>query len=160
MFFYTVSFPSAVWCLSRMPWSWVPDIYFARENLLRTYVSLGLQCCAESKERARRREAERKRPSLTVAPLQRCTHPPLQFPPRRTFSWNQQKSAPSGGFCAARNGRHSQATFISTRMPGAWTRPVLAPRPATDRRSWKKAYAPVFLRNTSCNSNDKVITET
>lgn len=36
MFFYTVSFPSAVWCFSRMPWSWVPDIYFARENLLRT----------------------------------------------------------------------------------------------------------------------------
>lgn len=94
-------------------------------------------------ERARQREAERKRPSLTAAPLKPCTHAPLQFPPRRTFSWSQQKSAPSGCFCAARKGRHSEATFISTRMAGAWTGPALAPRTPTDRHSWKKAYAPV-----------------
>lgn len=55
--FYTVSFPSAVGCLSMMPWSWVPGVSFARVH---EDIPLDLQSRAESK-RVRQREAERER---------------------------------------------------------------------------------------------------
>lgn len=138
--FYTVSFPSAVGCLSRMPWSWVPGVSFARVH---EDIPLDLQSRAESK-RVRQREAERERdPHSLRHPCpprtHTCTHArthPLQCASRRTSPWNQRKSAPSGCFCAARKGRRLKPHSF---LPGCPEPGLALPwPPVTDRPTWKK----------------------
>ena len=161
--FYTVGFPSAVGRLSSRPCTRVPDVCFAREALART-----LPCWRDLQARAREREAEGRRhpppPPCTRAP-QVLAHtppssPPRQLPARRTCTGNRRKSAPG-----PRLPRSGKRQVLGSHVPFSQDArslrgPCPSPLPPPAAVTPGKARAPVSCCNTSCNSNDKVITET
>lgn len=159
MFLYTVNFPSVVCCLSRMPCSWIPDIYFARENLLRTrlWTSSPVLRARESETEGGREKKPLTRCSAPVAPHART----LAIPSPQNFLIK----------LASRSQRPVDASVLlekaSTLKPHSFPLGCLVPglarlwplaRPLTDTRG--KSICTSLLRDTSCNSNDKVITET
>lgn len=132
MFFYTVSFPSAV--LTASLGCPEPGVLML---ILHVRTSWGrapgppIPCWEQ--ERGRQRERE---PHLPWHPgTLTCTHARTPCSP---LSRNREKSAPHGCICAARKGRHRGATFISTRTPAqspGWTCPSpCLPTPLRDTR--------------------------
>ena len=131
MFLYTVSFPSAVWYLSRRPRCRLCTGEPPED------IPPDLQSGAESK-----REGGREKDTLMeVSP--RHTHTPLtQLPSRRPSLWSR---CPRGCIHDARKGGYHGATFISTRMPTTCLEPGLdLPWHPTCRETrLEKAYAPI-----------------
>lgn len=158
MFFYTVSFPSAVWCFSRMPWSWVPDIYFARENLLRT-------CLWTSNAVLRARESEteggREKKTLphcgTPEALQART-PAIPSPQNFLVKPAEVSAQWMLLCCKKRQALWSHIHFHQDAWRLDW--PCSGPPHTHWQTLVEKSICTSLLRNTSCNSNDKVITET
>lgn len=139
MFFYTVSFPSAVWYLSRRPQCWLCTGGTSWGHSPRPPI-----WCWEQ-ERGRQRERHPYR-SVTQAPSLAHRHTPLtQLPSRDHPSEASGSQCPRGCIHDARKGGCHGATFISTRMPTTCLEPGLdLPWHPTCRETRpEKAYAPI-----------------
>lgn len=156
MFFYRVSFPSSLGCPEA---GFLIFLLYVRPP---EDVSLELQPRAES---LRQGEAER-RPSLAVAPLLHPSHPSPSPPmlartPLQSLSPNfLMKPAEVSAqrmLLALLEKAATPKPLSFHRVPGRAAR--AGPRSPTARHAWKK-HMHRLLRNTSCNSNDKVRTET
>lgn len=162
MFFETVSFPSAIWCLPKIPWSWVPNDEFAHGEPQED-TAVDPQSHAESE---RQREAEKKRrPLATTAPGHPYRHAPCTpagpFPWNFLLKWEGVSAHRMPG--AAREGRRwwSHIRFhpgcLEPGLSLLWPPPPPACSPTDTLRQSKCTSLPW---HTCCNSNDKVRTET
>lgn len=155
MFFYTVSFPSAVWYLFGGP-----SVDSARGNLLRTFPQTS-NLVLRARESGRQRERHFLQKCHPGTPLAHRHTPLTQLPfPEIIPLKPVEVSAPVDASIDARKGGCHGATFISTRMPTTCLEPGLTDlAPHLPRNTPGKAYAPAACPTPAVTLMKRLVTE-